>query len=51
MKKSKYIALIFSMVMFASCEKSLTEVPLDFYSPENSYTNKSQFESALAEFI
>jgi hypothetical protein len=23
-------------------------VPLDFYSPENSYTNKSQFEAALA---
>ena len=36
------------MAIMASCKKSLTEVPLDFYSPENSYTNKVQFESALA---
>lgn len=48
MKRSKYILLIFSMVIIASCKKTLTEVPLDFYSPENSYTNKSQFEAALA---
>ncbi|MES2777354.1 MAG: RagB/SusD family nutrient uptake outer membrane protein [Bacteroidota bacterium] len=48
MKKSKLILLIASVVTICSCTKSLKEVPLDFYSPENSYTNKSQFESALA---
>jgi hypothetical protein len=32
-----------------SCNKTLTEVPLASYSPENSYTNKTQFESALAQ--
>ena len=48
MKKSIYILLVFSIAIMASCKKSLTEVPLDFYSPENSYTNKAQFESALA---
>ena len=37
------------MLSIVSCKKSLTEVPLDFYSPENSYTNKAQFESALAD--
>lgn len=40
--------LIFSVVTLVSCKKDLTEVPLSFYSPENSYTNKSQFEAALA---
>lgn len=48
MKTSKYIIIAFSLVILASCKKTLTEVPLDFYSPENSYVNKSQFESALA---
>jgi hypothetical protein len=48
MKKTKYIFFVFSMLIIVSCNKSLTEVPLDFYSPENSYTNKGQFESALA---
>jgi len=48
MKKIKYIFFVFSILIIVSCNKSLTEVPLDFYSPENSYTNKGQFESALA---
>jgi hypothetical protein len=48
MKKTKYIFFVFSILIIVSCNKSLTEVPLDFYSPENSYTNKGQFESALA---
>ena len=48
MKKSIYILLVFSIIAMPSCKKSLEEVPLDFYSPENSYTNKGQFESALA---
>src|SRR6187551_455844 len=48
MKKSIYILLVFSIIAMPSCKKSLEETPLDFYSPENSYTNKSQFESALA---
>ena len=48
MKNSKYILLVLAILITASCNKSLKEVPLDFYSPENSYTNKSQFEAALA---
>ncbi|TWF42903.1 putative outer membrane starch-binding protein [Chitinophaga polysaccharea] len=42
-----FILIVFSG--FVACKKSLTEVPLDFYSPENSYNNKAQFESALAD--
>ena len=37
------------MLSIISCKKSLTETPIDFYSPENSYSNKAQFESALAD--
>jgi hypothetical protein len=37
-----------SLYLF-SCKKSLTEVPLSFYSPENSYTTPAQFQSALAD--
>ncbi|MES1221887.1 MAG: RagB/SusD family nutrient uptake outer membrane protein [Bacteroidota bacterium] len=48
MKKSKYLLLIFLVTVAVSCKKNLTEVPLSFYSPENSYTNKAQFEAALA---
>ncbi len=49
MKKYLYIgALLGIMSILASCKKSLKEVPLDFYTPSNSYTNKQQFESALA---
>ncbi len=35
-------------VFVSSCKKDLSEVPLDFYTPENSFNNKAQFESALA---
>lgn len=45
-----YIAALFCVAtMVGSCNKSLTEVPLSTYSPENSYTNKTQFVSALAQ--
>src|SRR5687767_6092795 len=40
--------MMFVTVVTSSCKKSLNEVPLDFYTPENSFTNKAQFESALA---
>ena len=49
MKKIIFSLLALSSLCMISCHKSLTEVPLDFYSPENSYTNKAQFESALAD--
>lgn len=42
-----YLSLLVAIAV-GSCQKSLTEVPLDFYTPENSFTNKAQFESALA---
>lgn len=48
MKNLLYIVIVMLSLSGASCKKSLTEIPLDFYTPENSYTNKSQFESALA---
>ena len=48
MKQLKYLILVIPILAITSCKKSLTEVPKDFYSPENSYTNKAQFESALA---
>ena len=35
-------------MVVSSCKKDLSEVPLDFYTPENSFNNKAQFESALA---
>jgi len=48
--KKLFFAIILPVILcLASCKKNLTEVPLDFYSPENSYTNKVQFESALAD--
>jgi len=49
MKKIFFLLLALPMLSIVSCKKSLTEVPLDFYSPENSYSNKAQFESALAD--
>jgi hypothetical protein len=47
MKKSIFLITLVTIVA-SSCKKSLTEVPKDFYTPENSYTKKTQFESALA---
>lgn len=48
MKNLIYLLILFSSITIVSCEKALKEVPLDFYSPENSFVNKKQFESALA---
>ena len=45
-----YISILFSMlVAFSSCDEKefLTEVPLDFYSPENSYKTFDNFEAAV----
>ena len=49
MKKIKYIIAFILLGMF-SCDfdEVLTEVPKDFLSPENSFTNKAQFKSAIA---
>ncbi|MBV8252070.1 MAG: RagB/SusD family nutrient uptake outer membrane protein [Chitinophaga sp.] len=49
MKQLIFATITLLSLSFISCKKSLQEVPLDFYSPENSYTNKAQFESALAD--
>ncbi|OQP59607.1 hypothetical protein A3860_37000 [Niastella vici] len=49
MKKILIAFIFISSCSLISCKRSLTETPLDFYSPENSYTNKAQFESALAD--
>ena len=48
MKKIFLISTVLAGIIFSSCKKSLDEVPKDFFSPENSFTNKNQFESALA---
>jgi len=48
MKNKLAIFILFCALGFTGCKQSLTEVPLDFNSPENSYTNKAQFQSALA---
>ncbi|MCU7552561.1 RagB/SusD family nutrient uptake outer membrane protein [Chitinophagaceae bacterium LB-8] len=49
MKKILLILTIFAGLAFVSCNKTLDEVPKDFYSPENSFVTKGQFESALAD--
>lgn len=49
MRVKIFFLILIAFSGLAACKKSLTEVPLDFYSPENSYTNKAQFESALAD--
>ena len=51
MKNIKYMLLVLFLSVFGtSCDHDevLTEVPKDFLSPENSFVNKSGFESALA---
>ena len=51
MKANKYILIFFiSLIGLISCDldKVLEEIPKDFSSPENSFTDKSGFESALA---
>ena len=48
---NKYIILVGVVSLFASCiiDTNLREVPKDFYSPENSFVSKANFESALAD--
>ncbi|MBB2147581.1 RagB/SusD family nutrient uptake outer membrane protein [Pedobacter gandavensis] len=48
MKHKILLLILFSTLGLVACKKPLKEVPLDFYSPENAYTNKAQFQSALA---
>jgi len=48
MKKILLISTVLAGLVFSSCNKSLDEVPKDFFSPENSFTSKAQFESALS---
>lgn len=48
MKKIFFYFIAAAALAVSSCDKPLEEVPLDFYTPENSYTNKANFESALA---
>lgn len=47
--RSLNIGLLFSILLFPSCDEKefLKEVPLDFYSPENSFVNYENFEAAL----
>jgi len=49
MKLLKYTIAIFLLFVFISCDenKILEEMPLDFYSPENSYTKPEHFEAAI----
>ena len=48
MKHLKYIFLIMFMTSsLSSCHDLLNEVPKDFLTPENSYTDKKGFEAAL----
>lgn len=48
MKNIFFCFIAAAALIVSSCDKPLEEMPLDFYTPENSYTNKAQFESALA---
>ena len=48
---TKFGLLIVLLSFMFSCDKEefLKEVPLDFYSPENSYVNMNNYESALTD--
>lgn len=50
MKTVKYFFLLSLLVFSASCneEEWLKEMPLDFYSPENSFVTEADFTSAIA---
>src|SRR6218665_109277 len=48
MKKAMIVLICFLFIGNISCNNLLKEVPLDRYSPENSFSDKAQFESALA---
>lgn len=49
MKKVIILLICFLFIGNISCNNLLKEVPLDRYTPENSFINKTQFESALAQ--
>ena len=42
-------AFLVNVISFSSCneDKLLTEIPLDFYSPENSYITNNQLQMAV----
>jgi hypothetical protein len=48
MKKIFFYLIASTALLVSSCDKPLEENPQDFYTPGNSYNNKAQFESALA---
>ncbi|WP_186758606.1 RagB/SusD family nutrient uptake outer membrane protein [Echinicola salinicaeni] len=50
MKKINYIFLLLFSLGLVSCNEDeiLNEVPLDFYSPENSFTKPEHIESSMA---
>ena len=50
-KSFKYSVFLFLFTCMVSCDenKFLEEVPIDFYSPENSYTTISNYERALTD--
>lgn len=51
MKKTNLIIIVFFVIVlsFTSCNEDnlLTEIPKDFYSPENSYITTTQFQMAV----
>lgn len=51
LKSIKYSFLLFLFSCIVSCDenKFLEEVPLDFYSPENSYVTIENYQSALTD--
>lgn len=51
MKTIKYSIIAIFSILFTSCivDIDLEEMPKDFFSPENSFTDKKGFESALAD--
>jgi starch-binding outer membrane protein, SusD/RagB family len=48
MKKIFYVMIFLTGFAVFSCNESLTEIPKDFASPENSFTDKAGFDAALA---
>lgn len=48
MKKIIFIIVFLAGFGVTSCDQSLSEMPKDFASPENSFTNKAGFDAALA---
>ena len=50
MKRFKLLSIALLFMFLAGCNEQewLKEVPLDFYSPENSYKTYNQFKSAVA---